>query len=169
MQASGCHVSQTHKQHYSQLSVPWSVQPVSALSSERGRLHRRLSVCCISLLNNMVISSIDVVRLPVTSLALSPGLSNNVPSSRVIVAGSPCLISAMSLSVREVLNRGLCQGTACCDSPSVISEGSFELGVHAKALRFLGMHSSHNYLFYGNPGKRRVLIFSHADPTPSNG
>ena len=40
--------------------------------------------------------------------------------------------------------RGRLRSTACC----VIGVGSFELGVRAKALRFLEMHNSHNYLYY---------------------
>ena len=41
---------------------------------------------------------------------------------------------------------------ACCDGPSVNVEGSFAVGLCAKALRFLEMHTDHNYLYYGDPG-----------------
>ncbi len=55
--------------------------------------------------------------------------------------------------------RGRLRSTACCDGPSVIGVGSFELGVRAKALRFLEKHNSHNYLYYGDPGGVATVKF----------
>ena len=55
--------------------------------------------------------------------------------------------------------RGRLRSTACCDGPSVIGVGSFELGVRAKALRFLEKHNSHNYLYYGDPGGEATVKY----------
>ena len=55
--------------------------------------------------------------------------------------------------------RGRLRSTACCAGPSVIGVGSFELGVRAKALRFLEKHNSHNYLYYGDPGGEATVKY----------
>ena len=48
--------------------------------------------------------------------------------------------------------RGRLRSTACCDSPPVNDRGFVAVGLCAKALRFLEMHNSHNYLYYGDLG-----------------